>query len=52
VRAEIDEVVGVRGLVATEHLERLVLVDAVIPQREGVFPMVPAGRAMHEMLFA
>jgi acetolactate synthase I/II/III large subunit len=29
-----------------------VLVDAVIPQSEGVFPMVPAGSAMHEMLFA
>jgi acetolactate synthase-1/2/3 large subunit len=29
-----------------------VVVDAVIPQSEGVFPMVPAGSAMHEMLFA
>jgi acetolactate synthase-1/2/3 large subunit len=29
-----------------------VLIDAVIPQSEGVFPMVPAGSAMHEMLFA
>ncbi len=29
-----------------------VLVDVVIPQSEGVFPMVPAGSAMHEMLFA
>lgn len=29
-----------------------VLVDVVIPQTEGVFPMVPAGSAMHEMLFA
>ena len=29
-----------------------VLVDAVIPTSEGVFPMVPAGSAMHEMLFA
>ena len=29
-----------------------VLVDVAIPQREGVFPMVPAGSAMHEMLFA
>jgi acetolactate synthase-1/2/3 large subunit len=29
-----------------------VVVDAVIPQSEGVFPMVPAGNAMHEMLFA
>jgi acetolactate synthase-1/2/3 large subunit len=29
-----------------------VLIDAVIPQSEGVFPMVPAGNAMHEMLFA
>jgi acetolactate synthase-1/2/3 large subunit len=29
-----------------------VLVDVVIPQDEGVFPMVPAGSAMHEMLFA
>ena len=29
-----------------------VLVDVVIPQSEGVFPMVPAGNAMHEMLFA
>jgi acetolactate synthase-1/2/3 large subunit len=29
-----------------------VIVDVVIPQSEGVFPMVPAGSAMHEMLFA
>jgi acetolactate synthase-1/2/3 large subunit len=29
-----------------------VLIDVVIPQSEGVFPMVPAGSAMHEMLFA
>jgi acetolactate synthase-1/2/3 large subunit len=29
-----------------------VVVDVVIPQTEGVFPMVPAGSAMHEMLFA
>lgn len=29
-----------------------VLIDIVIPQSEGVFPMVPAGSAMHEMLFA
>ncbi|MGE0824538.1 MAG: biosynthetic-type acetolactate synthase large subunit [Candidatus Binatia bacterium] len=29
-----------------------VLVDIDIPQSEGVFPMVPAGNAMHEMLFA
>ncbi len=29
-----------------------VLVDAVIPKDEGVYPMVPAGSAMHEMLFA
>jgi acetolactate synthase-1/2/3 large subunit len=29
-----------------------VVIDAVIPQSEGVFPMVPAGSAMHEMLFA
>jgi len=29
-----------------------VMVDVVIPQSEGVFPMVPAGSAMHEMLFA
>jgi len=28
------------------------MVDVVIPQSEGVFPMVPAGSAMHEMLFA
>lgn len=28
------------------------LVDVTIPQSEGVFPMVPAGNAMHEMLFA
>jgi acetolactate synthase I/II/III large subunit len=28
------------------------VVDVVIPQSEGVFPMVPAGSAMHEMLFA
>lgn len=29
-----------------------VLIDVVIPQSEGVFPMVPTGSAMHEMLFA
>jgi len=29
-----------------------VLVEVVIPKSEGVFPMVPAGSAMHEMLFA
>ncbi len=29
-----------------------VLIDVVIPQSEGVFPMVPAGSPMHEMLFA
>ncbi len=29
-----------------------VMIDVVIPQSEGVFPMVPAGSAMHEMLFA
>ena len=29
-----------------------VLIDVAIPQSEGVFPMVPAGSAMHEMLFA
>lgn len=29
-----------------------VLIDVVIPQSEGVFPMVPAGNAIHEMLFA
>ncbi len=29
-----------------------VLVDTVIPTAEGVFPMVPAGSAMHEMMFA
>ena len=29
-----------------------VLVEVVIPKSEGVFPMVPAGGAMHEMLFA
>ncbi len=28
------------------------VVEVVIPQSEGVFPMVPAGSAMHEMLFA
>ena len=28
------------------------IVEVVIPQGEGVFPMVPAGSAMHEMLFA
>ena len=28
------------------------LIDVPIPQSEGVFPMVPAGNAMHEMLFA
>ncbi len=29
-----------------------VLVEVVIPKSAGVFPMVPAGNAMHEMLFA
>jgi len=29
-----------------------VVVDVTIPQSEGVFPMVPAGNALHEMLFA
>ncbi len=29
-----------------------VLVEVIIPKSEGVFPMVPAGSAMHEMLFA
>jgi acetolactate synthase I/II/III large subunit len=28
------------------------VVDVTIPQGEGVFPMVPAGNALHEMLFA
>jgi len=28
------------------------VVDVTIPQSEGVFPMVPAGNALHEMLFA
>lgn len=28
------------------------VIEVVIPQSEGVFPMVPAGSAMHEMLFA
>ena len=29
-----------------------VLVEILIPKSEGVFPMVPAGKAVHEMLFA
>ncbi len=29
-----------------------VLVELLIPKSEGVFPMVPAGKAVHEMLFA
>ncbi len=39
-------------------LERLLahdgpaLIDVAIPPEEGVFPMVPAGMAVHEMLFA
>ncbi|MFP6627252.1 MAG: biosynthetic-type acetolactate synthase large subunit [Deltaproteobacteria bacterium] len=28
------------------------LIDIAIPSEEGVFPMVPAGMAVHEMLFA
>jgi acetolactate synthase-1/2/3 large subunit len=28
------------------------VVDVTIPRSEGVFPMVPAGNALHEMLFA
>ncbi|MFP6609940.1 MAG: thiamine pyrophosphate-dependent enzyme, partial [Deltaproteobacteria bacterium] len=28
------------------------LIDIAIPPEEGVFPMVPAGMAVHEMLFA
>jgi cytochrome P450 len=41
VRAEVDEVVGVRGLVATEHLERLVLVDAAIKETLRLTPIIP-----------
>jgi cytochrome P450 len=40
-RAEVDEVVGVRGLVATEHLERLVIVDAVIKESLRLTPIIP-----------
>ncbi len=41
VRAEVDEVVGVRGLVATEHLARLVLVDATIKETLRLTPIIP-----------
>ncbi len=41
VRAEVDEVVGVRGLVASEHLERLVLVDATIKETLRLTPIIP-----------
>ena len=41
VRAEVDEVVGVRGLVAAEHLERLVLVDAAIKETLRLTPIIP-----------
>jgi cytochrome P450 len=41
IRAEVDEVVGVRGLVATEHLERLVLLDAAIKETLRLTPIIP-----------
>ena len=41
VRAEVHEVVGVRGLVATEHLEHLPLVDAVIKETLRLTPIIP-----------
>ena len=41
VRAEVDEVVGVRGHVSAEHLERLVLVDAVIKETLRLTPIIP-----------
>src|SRR5205085_7241815 len=41
IRAEVDEVVGVRGLVVTEHLEKLVLLDAAIKETLRLTPIVP-----------
>ena len=41
VRAEIDEVVGVGGLVTTEHLAKLVLLDAAIKETLRLTPIVP-----------
>ena len=41
VRAEVDEVVGVGGRVGTEHLERLVLVDAAVKETLRFTPIVP-----------
>jgi cytochrome P450 len=41
VRAEVDEVVGVRGLVGAEHLERLVLVDAAVKETLRLTPIIP-----------
>ena len=62
--AKLAEAYGALGLRA-EKIEELrptleqmmaydgpVLVDVAIPPEEGVFPMVPAGMAVHEMLFA
>ena len=45
-----------KDLSATLHAALAVpgpaVVDVTIPRSEGVFPMVPAGNALHEMLFA
>jgi cytochrome P450 len=41
VRAEVDEVVGVGGQVTTDHLEKLVLLDAAIKETLRRTPIVP-----------
>ncbi len=59
--AEAYGAIGVRPKTPEElrpALEKLLnhdgpgLADVVIPPEEGVFPMVPAGMAVDEMLFA
>ncbi len=61
---KLAEAYGALGLSATRidelqpAIERLIahdgpaVIDIAIPPEEGVFPMVPAGMAVHEMLFA
>lgn len=61
---KLAEAYGAKGFRATQssELKRTlqkafsesgpVLIEVVIPKSEGVFPMVPAGGANHEMLFA
>lgn len=61
---KLAEAYGAKGFRATQSselkrtLEKAfsesgpVLIEVVIPKSEGVFPMVPAGGANHEMLFA